>query len=113
MEAMNMERRKAQRYAIHTKVMIHREHGEPISAVATDISSAGMLVHPDQPAPFRLGETVTVEVELPDDSDQPFSPWGVGRIVRLDGEHSAIQLSAGCFRDGADESEDRPAANER
>jgi PilZ domain-containing protein len=102
MESRNMERRKAQRYAIRTKVVIRREHGEPISAVATDISSSGMLVHPDPPAPFHLGEAVTVEVELPEDSDQPFSPWGIGRIVRLDGEKSAIQLSAGCFCDDAD-----------
>lgn len=99
MESINADRRKAPRYPIHTKVMLRSEHGEPIPGVADDISTSGMLVHMDQPAPFHLGEEVTVEVELPDDSDRAFSPWGIGRVVRVDGERSAIQLAAGSFQE--------------
>ncbi len=99
MEQTNEERRKAPRYPIHTRVIIRRECGEPIPGVADDISTSGMLVHMDQPASFRLGEDVTVEVELPDDSDLAFSRWGIGRVVRVDREHSAIQLTAGSFQE--------------
>ena len=97
MEPNNVERRKAPRYPIQARVVIHRHAGGPISATAVDISSSGMLVRLDQPMPFCLDEAVEVELELPAASDQPFSHWGMGRVVRLDGERSAIELRAGKF----------------
>jgi hypothetical protein len=97
MEPIDVERRKSPRYPIEARVVIHQGTGEPVSGAAVDISSSGMLVHLDRPIPFHLGEEVTVEVELPPHSGKPFSPWGIGRVVRLDGERSAIQLCAGTF----------------
>ena len=47
--------------------------------------------------PLRLGDEVTVEVELPDDPDKALSVWGLAKVVRVDGPQSAIQLSAGNF----------------
>jgi len=97
MEPIDVERRKSPRYPIQARVVIYKRAGEPVSGAAVDIGSSGMLVHLDRPIPFYLGEDVTVEVELPPHSDKPFSPWGIGRVVRLDGERSAIQLCAGTF----------------
>lgn len=76
---------------------MYRENGEAIPAGACDISSSGMLVHPDLPISFAPGETVTVDVVLPDDREKSLSTWGIGRVVRLDGERTAIQLCAGRF----------------
>lgn len=93
----NLERRKAPRCPIRANVVIHKPSGQSIPAAAVDISTSGMLVRFDRPVPFCLGEVVTVDVELPADSGQPFSNWGIGRVVRLDGERTAIQLRAGNF----------------
>jgi hypothetical protein len=100
MEYRVVERKTAQRYPTDAKVIIHRQRGTSIFAVAVDISSSGMFVHLDRPRPFRPGETVTVDVELPPDSGQLFSTWGTGTVERLDGERCAIQICADIFDHG-------------
>ena len=83
--------------------------GEIFSASVIDISSSGMLLHVGQPAPVKLGEEVTVEVELPDDPDRALSIWGLAKVVRVDGPRSAIQLAAGNFLAPQAESEKNQA----
>ncbi|MGA2182240.1 MAG: PilZ domain-containing protein [Bryobacteraceae bacterium] len=102
MEYEHTERRKEARYPIEANVIVHKNSGANISATATDISGAGMLLHVEQPSEFSLDETVTVEAELPDIPGKPFSAWGAGRIVRIDGCRFGIQLYAGTF-DAGDE----------
>src|SRR5271168_5243810 len=91
MESNDNNRRNAERYQINTPVIIRRVCGDSVSALAIDISSSGMLVRLDPPIPFELGESVTVEVELAQHTDKPFSPWGIGRVVRVDTETCAVQ----------------------
>jgi len=76
---------------------VRNAQGKIFSATVIDISSSGILLHVGEPAPLRLGEEVTVEVELPDDPDQALSVWGLAQVVRMDGPRSAIRLSAGNF----------------
>ncbi|MGD1093836.1 MAG: PilZ domain-containing protein [Bryobacteraceae bacterium] len=114
METKNTERRKEPRYQTSAKVVIQKERAEPIAAVAADISSSGMLLHMSRPGLLCLGEVVTIDVELPDHSEQPFSSWGIGTVVRVDTEHSAIQICAGIFDpvspdDSQDESRPAPS----
>lgn len=97
MEYEDKERRKSPRYPIEARVILYRQQGEPISANAVDMSSSGMLVRVDRSMPFSVGDEVTVEVDLPPGFDEPLSRWGIGTVVRLDGEHSAIHLRAGSF----------------
>jgi len=82
---------------METTVVVRKESGETIPARAVNISSSGMLVRLEGPLPFHVGETVTVEVQLSSHSDRPFSSWGIGQVVRLDGRRSAIHLRAGSF----------------
>ena len=96
-ESNDSERRLAPRYTIPARVLMHREGGPQIPATAVNISSSGMLVRPDQPIPFDLGEAVTVDVELSCGCDKALSTWGIGVVARLDGECTAIQLHAGNF----------------
>jgi hypothetical protein len=97
---MNQEtqnRRKETRYPIQAGAIIHTGGGKAIRAIATNISSFGMLLRIDQPSTLAMDEQVTVEIELPDDPDKPFSSWGVARVAHIDGAYFGIQLSAGTF----------------
>jgi hypothetical protein len=91
------ERRRAQRYRIEANATVRKDGGEPIPATVLNISASGILLRLGGRILLEPGEAVTVEVELPGDSDKPLSPWGIGRIVRVDGDRSAIQLCAGSF----------------
>ena len=97
--ALDAERRRAERYQIDTTVIIRRGDGEPIPAVVADISSSGMLVRMRGSCPFQVGEDLTVDVELSGHSDKPLSHWGLAKVVRLDGDRCAMQLTAGSFYD--------------
>jgi hypothetical protein len=59
-----------------------------------------MLLRVERPSDFRQGERVTVEVELPANSDPPFSAWGAATVVRADGSLFAVHLEAGTFHGG-------------
>jgi c-di-GMP-binding flagellar brake protein YcgR len=97
MESSTEDRRRARRYPIEAQVNVHTKSGRKFTATAVNISSSGMLLQVAQPFPLSLGEEVTVEVNLPDSSDQALPVWGLAKVVRLDGLHSAVHLSAGSF----------------
>jgi len=105
MENERIERRRATRYPMEAKAIVHKSGGEAISATAADISAGGMLLNVERPSEFRVGERVTVDVELPDHPGMPFSAWGVAMVVRADSSRCAIQLQAGTFDSG------KPAAD--
>lgn len=92
-----MDRRRAPREAIETAVVIHTAGGERILATARNISTSGMLLDVQQPSKLKVGEEVTVDVELPDNPLTAFAAWGIGKIVRIDGCRFGIQIDAGTF----------------
>jgi PilZ domain len=92
------ERRKETRYPVEAKVLVRMANGETVHATAVNISSSGMrLLCPNRCCPLTPGEAVTVDVELPDRPDQPFSSWGLGRVAHVDGGDAGIQLYGGHF----------------
>ena len=97
MESSPEDRRRATRYPVEAQVNIHAKSGHTFTAAAVNISSSGMLLKIAQPFPLSLGEEVTVDIDLADSSDKALSVWGLAKVVRLDGQHSAIHLSAGSF----------------
>ena len=107
MEHEPTERRLEARYPIEAKVIVHKNNGETISAIAANISGGGMLLHVEQPSGLRIGDPVTVDVELPDDPDKPFASWGLARVVRFTGSYFGIQLSAGTFGPSLDPGDER------
>ncbi len=96
MQDLPDERRRAPRYGMEARVTIHKASGEIVSATSVNISSSGVLlkVSPDG---FKIGEEVTIELDLPNEPEKALAVWGVGRVVRVDSEGSAIQLDAGSF----------------
>ena len=91
------DRRRASRFPSGAHAMIHRKRRDPVTATVVNISTSGMLLHLDEPGSFQLDEPVTVEVEDPGHSEQAFSSWGIGIVVRVEPELSAIHLRAGIF----------------
>ena len=91
------ERRLEARYPVEAKVIVRKSSGETLSATAANISGGGMLLHVEGPSGLRIGDAVTVQVELPDDPDKPFAAWGLAKVVRFTDNHFGIQLSAGTF----------------
>lgn len=96
-ERKGVERRKEERFPIEAKVAVRKRDGETIHATAVDISSSGMRVRLAERGPFAVDEEVTVEVQLQEDPDRPFSSWGAGRIAYLHEGEVGIQLFGGKF----------------
>ena len=107
MEHEPAERRLEARYPIEAKVLVHKNNGETISAIAANISGGGMLLHVEQPSGLRIGDPVTVDVELPDDPGKPFAAWGLAKVMRFTGSYFGIQLSAGTFGPSLDPGDER------
>ena len=82
MDNQHTERRRAARYPMEVNVIVRKNTGEVIPATAVNVSSAGMLLHVEQPSKLSVDEEVTVEIALADKPDQPFSAWGAARVVR-------------------------------
>ncbi len=97
MEEKSRERRKETRYPVQAKAIVQKKNGETILATAVNVSSSGMLLRFDQPCPLCLDEEVTVDVELREKRDQPFSAWGFGRVAHIDANGAGIQLHGGQF----------------
>lgn len=94
----HLERRKERRYPIEANVLVRKETGETIRATAVDISSSGMRLQIDrEPFPLNLNERVTLEIELPEFAEKPFSSWGIGRVAHIGGATAGVQLFAGEF----------------
>jgi c-di-GMP-binding flagellar brake protein YcgR len=91
------ERRKETRYPVEAKVVVRKTNGETVSATAVNISSSGMRLCLEQPCPLALDEEVTVDVELPEHPDKPFSAWGLGRVAYIGQGGAGIQLYGGQF----------------
>jgi hypothetical protein len=91
------ERRKETRYSIHANVLVHRSDGETLRAKAANISGGGMLIEVDPPAVLVTGEEVEVEVEVRDVPGKPFACWGLAKVVRSEGSHFGVQLTAATF----------------
>ncbi|HTR39472.1 MAG TPA: PilZ domain-containing protein [Bryobacteraceae bacterium] len=112
MDQKSSDRRKEPRYPLSAQVLLRKENGESVYATAIDISSSGMRLQIDGPASLELNEVVTVELELPDQPEKPFSSWGIGRVAHLDSTRMGVELSAGRFAgSGAAEPEDTLGSN--
>jgi c-di-GMP-binding flagellar brake protein YcgR len=95
--ADTLERRREFRYPVEAEVILRKKDGESIHATAVDISSSGMRLHLPERCRLILYEEVSVEVQLPECEDKPFSSWGLGRVAYLNGNRAGIQLFGGKF----------------
>jgi PilZ domain len=92
------DRRRELRYPTDATVLVRRMSGAIIQANAMDISASGMRLYlQQQPCPLCLDEEVTVEVQLREPTEKPFSAWGLGRVAHVDRGGVGIQLYGGEF----------------
>ncbi len=96
-EERGIERRKETRYPVQAKAIVQKKNGETIVATAVDISSSGMRLRFDRRCPLQVDEEVTVDVELRERPNQPFSAWGLGRVAYINERGVGIQLLGGQF----------------
>jgi hypothetical protein len=96
-EDQDFDRRREVRYPTEANVQLRKKDGDTMRATAVDISSSGMRIRFGEHCPLRLDEDVTVEVELVEYPDKPFSAWGLGRVAYVSGGDAGIQLFGGQF----------------
>jgi hypothetical protein len=74
-----------------------KDGGQAIAATAVDIGSSGMRLITGQPCSLDIEDEVSVEIELPELPDKPFSTWGIGRVAYKNERGIGIQLHGGKF----------------
>ncbi|HEV3330886.1 MAG TPA: PilZ domain-containing protein [Bryobacteraceae bacterium] len=90
--------RKEPRLSIGAKALLRSPNGgDTYQAITVNVSPGGMLLRVTEAHPFRVGDDILCEVAVPNDPEQAFASWGIGRIVRLDRSTAAVELRAETF----------------
>jgi len=93
------DRRREPRFDIGAHANVWRlNESDKYPAVTLNISGAGLLLQVNS-NPFAVGDQVTCEIELAEPHEHPFASWGVGRVVWVDENNTAIELTTGVFFD--------------
>ncbi len=69
-----------------------------VSAMSLNVSGGGIYLQLREPLGLTVGENVTCEVSLPDETDKPIPVWATGIVVRVDEFGAAVEFQAGSFR---------------
>jgi hypothetical protein len=83
--------RREARHPISADALIERKNGEQISATTLNVSGSGVLLDTCCPTDLVLGEEVACSIAIY--AGKPRQPWGVGKIVRLERAHLAIEFT--------------------
>lgn len=99
----NLERRRTPRLPIQALSTIH-PGGEsaPIAATTVNISASGVLLDPGPQPAAQPGDQVICELNLPSSVDSDLPCWGLGHVIRNQGNRVAVQLDAGIYCPGKD-----------
>jgi len=93
------DRRREQRFEIGAHAVVRRlNDSDKYPAVTLNISGGGLLLQMNS-NPFTVGDEVTCEIELAEPQEHPFANWGVGRVVWVNQNTTAIELQSGIFFD--------------
>jgi len=93
------DRRREPRFEIGAQAVVWRPNeNEKYRAVTLNISGGGLLLQLNS-HPFEVGDEVTCEIELAEPQEHPFASWGVGQVVWVDQNNTAIELKSGIFFD--------------
>lgn len=90
------ERRREPRYATEAEAAVEfLDMNVAFSATTVKLSESGTLLRFTGPIPLAVGDDVICEFKVRHGPDQPLPYGGVDRVVRVDGSHAVIELSAG------------------
>ncbi len=104
-----IDRRRSTRYPIETDAIVQAEKmGEPRTAKTVNVSTGGVLLRPNTKWNLAVGDEVSCDIDLHDDPEKALPFWGVGNVVRVDQDSTAIELKAAAFdRAGDAEASDK------
>jgi len=71
--------------------------GEPNPAKTVNVSTGGVLLRPANPLDLAIGDEVSCDIDLHENPDKALPFWGVGTVVRLEGDRAGIELKAAVF----------------
>jgi hypothetical protein len=93
MEASYPTRRREIRFPAKpgTIVEVNRD-GVPDRATTRDISFSGILLEFDHPITLAIGDWVTLDFARDASSAVPLPYWGVGQVVRIEGNDVAFNF---------------------
>ena len=98
MEHKGPEKRKEVRYPVQASASIEiMGTSETTSATTSNLSESGVLLHCDQPTGFSRGDKVSCEFNVHPGRDESLPCWGIGNVVRVDGDTVAVALTAAGF----------------
>jgi hypothetical protein len=96
MEQNELGRRRELRYMLAAGAIVVRDKdGHTFHAETENMSSAGILLHFEEPVQFAIGDEVTCEFKVTHAADSPLPYWGMGNVVRIEGPNVAVELHAG------------------
>jgi hypothetical protein len=96
MEPTSTENRREPRFQIEAgaTVELHNK-GQIVSATTVNMSGCGVLLQFAEPVHLSVGDDVMCDFKLSKGSGDPLPRWGVGTVVRVDGERVAIDFRGG------------------
>jgi hypothetical protein len=98
MERDFSDRRREPRFPIVAGASVQVRGRNGLAAATTiDVSGGGVLLRYSGNDPLAVGDDVTCEFRLPQDSGEPLPYWGVGSIVRVSDDLVAVELMSGGF----------------
>ncbi len=93
MEALSPDKRREMRFPVQPGTIIEvNHHGVPDRARTCDISFTGILLEFDHPVTLAIGDWLTLDFVRDDSNSLPLPYWGVGRIVRIEGNSVALDF---------------------
>ena len=96
MEPEGSDKRREQRFPIQTGATVEvQKRGEIVNATTINISGCGVLLQFEIPTQLSVGDPVVCEFAVTNDTDLPLPCWGVGDVVRVDGNRVAVDFKAG------------------
>jgi len=98
MTSNGRERRREARHPIEASATIQLyRNGEAVDGTTIDVSSSGLRLKVMDHSRLRVGDEVICEVVPPQDEGKGKGVWKTGRLVRINQNEVAIQLSSGAL----------------
>jgi len=94
MQAATLSRRSEIRFPAQPGTIVEvNRHGVPDHATLHDISFGGILLQFDHSVNFAVGDWMTLDfARHSSDCSVPLPYWGVGRVVRVEGNEVALNF---------------------
>ena len=98
MASYKKERRREPRYPVHAKATLELAASkEPVPANIGNLSAAGVFLTFPDPVRLAVGDEVSCVLKVRHGAGPPLPCWGLGRVVRVEGQSAAIELTAAGF----------------